>query len=96
MTLGPPNRIDTLHIPLPQSLSHFVREQTLSRGYYTSGEYVRALIRAAQMREAASQASEAIGDDFGNGDLDRPKSPNRQVIPLPSGVVHRPRRARTV
>ena len=40
----------TMNISLPDSLKDFVDEQVSSRGYGTSSEYVRALIRKEQDR----------------------------------------------
>jgi antitoxin ParD1/3/4 len=41
----------TMNISLPDSLKSFVDEQVERRGYATSSEYVRELIRADQDRE---------------------------------------------
>jgi antitoxin ParD1/3/4 len=40
-----------MNISLPESLKSFVDEQVASRGYGTSSEYVRELIRADQDRQ---------------------------------------------
>ena len=59
--------MSTMNISLPESLKSFVDEQVLSRGYGTSSEYVRELIRKDQDRQrlrsllfegASSQAGE--------------------------------------
>jgi antitoxin ParD1/3/4 len=42
----------TMNISLPESLKDFVDEQVVDRGYGTSSEYVRALIRADQERQS--------------------------------------------
>ena len=42
----------TMNISLPESLMDFVDEQVADRGYGTSSEYVRALIRADQERHS--------------------------------------------
>lgn len=41
-----------MNISLPESLKDFVDEQVADRGYGTSSEYVRALIRADQERQS--------------------------------------------
>jgi antitoxin ParD1/3/4 len=41
----------TMNISLPDSLKSFVDEQVAERGYGTSSEYVRELIRADQDRQ---------------------------------------------
>lgn len=41
----------TMNISLPDALKSFVDEQVAKRGYATSSEYVRELIRADQDRE---------------------------------------------
>jgi antitoxin ParD1/3/4 len=40
----------TMNISLPDSLKEFVEEQVAARGYSTSSEYVRELIRREQDR----------------------------------------------
>lgn len=40
-----------MNISLPESLKEFVDEQVASRGYGTSSEYVRELIRKDQERQ---------------------------------------------
>ena len=41
----------TMKVPLPDSLESFVNEQVRSRGYGTSSEYVRELIRKDRDRQ---------------------------------------------
>jgi antitoxin ParD1/3/4 len=43
--------MSTMNISLPEALKSFVDEQVASRGYGTSSEYVRALIRKDQERQ---------------------------------------------
>lgn len=43
--------MSTMNISLPVSLKSFVDEQVARRGYGTSSEYVRELIRADQDRQ---------------------------------------------
>jgi antitoxin ParD1/3/4 len=65
--------MSTMNISLPDQLKAFVDEQVSQRGYGTSSEYVRELIRKDQdrlhLRElllagAASPASEPVGDAY--------------------------------
>jgi len=42
----------TMNVSLPDALKSFVDEQVSTRGYGTSSEYVRALIRKDQDRQA--------------------------------------------
>ena len=42
--------MSTMHISLPDALKSFVDEQVTQRGYETSSEYVRELIRRDQDR----------------------------------------------
>lgn len=78
--------MSTMNISLPDSLKSFVDEQVSSRGYGTSSEYLRALIRRdqdrAQLRrlllDGASSAvtTEADGAYF-NGLRERVRRPAR-------------------
>lgn len=64
-----------MNISLPDSLKSFVDEQVARRGYGTSSEYVRELIRADQDRQrlrklllegAASPATAVADEDYFN------------------------------
>jgi antitoxin ParD1/3/4 len=66
----------TMNISLPNQLKAFVDEQVSQRGYGTSSEYVRELIRKdqdrLQLRElllagAASAAAEPVTDAYFDG-----------------------------
>lgn len=66
----------TMNISLPETLKEFVDEQVSRRGYGTSSEYIRELIRKDQDRAhlrglllqgAASRAGKPIGPDYFNG-----------------------------
>lgn len=46
-----PDGMATMNISLPDSLKGFVDEQVAGRGYSTSSEYVRELIRTDQDRQ---------------------------------------------
>jgi antitoxin ParD1/3/4 len=65
-----------MNISLPDSLKDFVDEQVNQRGYGTSSEYVRELIRRDQDRQhlkglllagAASPPTEAVDDAYFDG-----------------------------
>jgi antitoxin ParD1/3/4 len=65
--------MNTMNISLPDSLKSFVDEQVAKRGYATSSEYVRELIRADQDREglrqlllegAASKTTTAVDESY--------------------------------
>ncbi len=65
--------MSTMNISLPESLKSFVDEQVAQRGYGTSSEYVRELIRKEQDRSrlrtlflqaAASPVVAEMGPDY--------------------------------
>ena len=65
--------MSTMNISLPDALKSFVDEQVNQRGYGTSSEYVRELIRKDQDRQhlrglllagAASAPTAAIGGNY--------------------------------
>jgi antitoxin ParD1/3/4 len=69
-----------MNISLPDALKSFVDEQVVRRGYGTSSEYVRELIRADRDRQslrkllldgAASPASEVADEAYFSGLRDR-------------------------
>lgn len=68
--------MSTMNISLPDQLKAFVDEQVSQRGYGTSSEYVRELIRKDQERlqlrglllaGAASVAAEPVGEAYFDG-----------------------------
>jgi len=72
--------MSTMNISLPESLKAFVDEQVASRGYGTSSEYLRDLIRADQDRQrlrkllldgAASPATTAVDEAYFSNLRDR-------------------------
>ena len=65
--------MSTMNISLPASLKHFVDQQVTHRGYGTSSEYVRELIRHDQDRQllrgllidgASSAPGAPVDDDY--------------------------------
>lgn len=78
--------MSTMNISLPDSLKSFVDEQVSSRGYGTSSEYLRALIRRDQDRtqlrrlllDGASSAVTTEADDaYFNSLRERVRRPPR-------------------
>jgi antitoxin ParD1/3/4 len=72
--------MSTMNISLPDSLKSFIDEQVAGRGYGTSSEYVRELIRADRDRQrlrkllldgAASPATAAADEAYFGGLRDR-------------------------
>ena len=69
--MGSVARMSTMNISLPEGLKSFVDEQVATRGYGTSSEYVRELIRKDQDRQrlrelllaGAASAPAATADD---------------------------------
>lgn len=79
--------MSTMNISLPDSLKTFVDEQVTRRGYATSSEYVRELIRADQDRErlrkllldgAASAPTAAVDESYFDHLRDRVRQANRK------------------
>ena len=69
-----------MNISLPDSLKHFVDQQVAGRGYGTSSEYVRELIRRDKERQhlrdlllegASSAATEPVDASYFDGLRDR-------------------------
>lgn len=65
--------MSTMNISLPEALKGFVDDQVSQRGYGTSSEYVRELIRKDRDRQhlrdlllagAASEPSEAVDEGY--------------------------------
>jgi antitoxin ParD1/3/4 len=82
--------MSTMNISLPDSLKVFVDEQVSQRGYGTSSEYVRELIRRDQDRMrlrglllagAASVPTAPVGDAYFEGLRDRVRQPVRSGAP---------------
>jgi antitoxin ParD1/3/4 len=72
--------MSTMNISLPDGMKSFVDEQVAGRGYGTSSEYVRELIRRDQDRQhlrnlmlegASSPLSEPVGGVYFNALRDR-------------------------
>jgi antitoxin ParD1/3/4 len=71
--------MSTINVSLPDALKSFVDEQVAGRGYSSSSEYVRELIRADQERQqlrkllldSAASPATAADDAYFNGLRDR-------------------------
>ena len=79
--------MSTMNVSLPDSLKSFVDEQVAKRGYATSSEYVRELIRADQDREglrkllldgAASKPTAAVDESYFSGLRNRVRQAKRK------------------
>jgi antitoxin ParD1/3/4 len=63
--LGVP--MTTMNISLPETLKDFVDTQVLEQGYSTSSEYVRALIRNDQIKQAEQRLAALLLDGLESG-----------------------------
>jgi antitoxin ParD1/3/4 len=72
--------MSTMNISLPRTLKSFVEDQVAARGYGTSSEYVRELIRKDQDRQrlrglvldgAASEPTSPVDEAYFEGLRDR-------------------------
>ena len=57
----------TMNISLPETLKDFVDHQVQERGYSTSSEYVRDLIRNDQVRQAEQRLAALILEGLESG-----------------------------
>jgi antitoxin ParD1/3/4 len=86
-----PEQMSTMNISLPETLKTFVDTQVVQRGYGTSSEYVRELIRKDQDRlqlreKLLAGASSAPGEPVNEAYFDRLRDRVRQATraaPLP-------------
>ncbi|WHO77256.1 type II toxin-antitoxin system ParD family antitoxin [Rhizobium sp. BT03] len=72
--------MSTMNISLPENLKHFVDQQVAGRGYGTSSEYVRELIRRDRDRQrlrdlllegASSETTEPVDANYFDSLRDR-------------------------
>ena len=83
--------MSTMNISLPESLKSFVDEQVSERGFGTSSEYVRELIRKDQDRQRLRSlllagAASAPGSSVGSAYFDRLRDRVRKAAtPAPRG-----------
>jgi antitoxin ParD1/3/4 len=57
----------TMHISLPESLKQFVKEQVEKDHYSNPSDYMRALIRAEQKRQAEKRLEEMLLEGLESG-----------------------------
>lgn len=57
----------TMNISLPETLKDFVDNQVQERGYSTSSEYVRDLIRSDQIKQAEQRLAALILEGLESG-----------------------------
>jgi antitoxin ParD1/3/4 len=57
----------TMNISLPEAMKRFVEEQVKSGGYGTASEYVRMLIREAQLRAARQELDAKLLEGLDSG-----------------------------
>jgi antitoxin ParD1/3/4 len=57
----------TMNVSLPKTLKDFVDNQVHNRGYSTSSEYIRDLIRNDQIHQAEQQLAKFILDGLESG-----------------------------
>ncbi len=58
----------TLNISLPEQMRTFIEEQTRSGGYSTASEYIRALVRNDQKRQARERLDALLLEGLESGD----------------------------
>ena len=57
-----------MHISLPDSMKHFIEGQVAAGGYSSASEYVRALVRAEQQRQAKARLETLLLEALDSGD----------------------------
>jgi antitoxin ParD1/3/4 len=57
----------TMNISLPETLKQFVEEQVKGGGFGTASEYVRTLIREAQLRAARNELDSKLLEGLDSG-----------------------------
>jgi antitoxin ParD1/3/4 len=58
----------TMNISLPDAMKEFVDAQVCERGYSTSSEYVRDLIRCDQVKQAEQRLAVLLREGLESGD----------------------------
>jgi antitoxin ParD1/3/4 len=59
--------METVTIPLPDSIREFVQAETLSAGYRSPDEYILDLIRDAQRRKAREKVDQLLIEGLESG-----------------------------
>jgi antitoxin ParD1/3/4 len=57
-----------MNISLPDSMKHFIEGQVAAGGYSSASEYVRALVRADQQRQAKARLETLLLEALDSGD----------------------------
>ena len=60
--------MQTMNISLPESMKHFIDAQVTTGGYSSASEYVRALVRDAQQRQAKARLETLLLEALDSGD----------------------------
>lgn len=60
--------MQTMNISLPDSMKHFIEGQVAAGGYSSASEYVRALVRADQQRQAKARLETLLLEALDSGD----------------------------
>jgi antitoxin ParD1/3/4 len=60
--------MQTMNISLPESMKHFIDGQVTAGGYSSASEYVRALVRDAQQRQAKARLEALLLEALDSGD----------------------------
>ena len=60
--------MDTMNIPLPESMKHYVQARVSEGGYSSASEYVRELIRADQKRKTEERIDALLRDGLNSGE----------------------------
>ena len=60
--------MQTMNISLPDSMKHFIEGQVAAGGYSSASEYVRALVRAEQHRQAKARLETLLLEALDSGD----------------------------
>ena len=60
--------MQTMNISLPDSMKHFIDTQVAAGGYSSTSEYVRALVRDAQQRQAKARLEALLLEALDSGD----------------------------
>ncbi len=60
--------MQTMNISLPDSMKHFIERQVAAGGYSSASEYVRALVRDEQQRQAKARLETLLLEALDSGD----------------------------
>jgi len=60
--------MQTMNISLPDAMKHFIDTQVATGGYSSVSEYVRALVRDAQQRQAKARLEALLLEALDSGD----------------------------